>query len=147
MQRVVDLELWSLPRAPLLDGKAVALSCRSATTLKAEIILGLSFTPDETDTKNLGLVFAENPSLELTFDNFCREQALPSEPSNTTSAARFFAFWEGQPLAWLHFPAEHVGKGMALSVYHWAVNSGYVIRSAQGEPSLSEAEIKALWES
>lgn len=147
MQRVVDLELWSLPRAPLLDGKAVAQACRSATALKEDVVLGLSFTPDETDTKNLGLVFAENPSLELTFEKFCREQALPSEPSNTTSAASFIAFSEGQPLAWLHFPVEHVGKGMALSLYHWAASSGYVIRSGRGEPSLSEAEIKTLWES
>lgn len=146
MQRVVDLELWSLPKTPLLDGKAVAQACRLATNVSPEIVLGLSFVPDEKDITNLDLIFAENPLIEIAFKSFCREQGLASEPSNTNSAARFIASSEGQPLAWLHFPAEPAGKSMALSVCRWAANSGYVIRSGQSEHALSESEVEALWE-
>lgn len=146
MCRVVDLELWSPPGTSLLDGKAVAEACRSATAAPPEIILGLNFVPEEADTKSLVLSFAEDPQLALTFQNFCHEQGLSSEWTNVEAAARFMVFIEGQPLAWLHFRTDPSGKGLALSVCRWATDSGYVIRSGQGERSLSESAIHALWD-
>jgi hypothetical protein len=146
VQQVVDLELWSLPQraAVPLDGKAIAEQCRLATSLPEEVVLGLSFVSDEADVAALAAALVEGESRER-FEAFCRQQELPDDPSHPASAAHFLAFTEGQPLAWLHFPASLAGQSMALQALRWAASQGYVVRSGQGGPALSEAEVGALW--
>lgn len=147
MHRIVELELWSSPRrstAPK-DGKAVAKACCAGTLAPQDVVLGLNFVPGEIDVELLARSFETRESSLLEFEQFCRNEGLPSEAANPQSAAHFLAFCEGQPLAWLHLPEASTSRDMALRIHRWAVGNGYVVRKGQGEPELSEAEILALW--
>jgi hypothetical protein len=147
MHRIVDLEIWSYPRQATAphDGKAVAEACRIATSTPHEVVLGLNFVPGEVDISLLASKLAAGETSEPEFKQFCQLQGLPSDVGNQKSAAHFIAFVEGQRLAWLHFPESSRGKDMALLVQRWATRVGHVIRACQGEGTLSEAEVLALW--
>ncbi|WP_133001232.1 hypothetical protein [Luteimonas arsenica] len=148
MNRIVDLELWSLPRtaASPLDGKYVAEECRVASGLPDDIVLGLNYVPSDTYVRNLASAFEDSASLAVQFSSFCQDRGLPTEKECPKSAAHFLAFWEGQPLAWLHFPSAPEGREMAIRVHEWAEKCGYAIRAGQGAPELSKIEIQAFWQ-
>ncbi len=148
MTRIVDLELWAAPRvsAILEDGHEVAKACRRATNLADNVVLGLSFVPSEVDVINLAADIDERRLTIAEFESFCRSSGLALDPRNPRSAAHFLAAYaEGAPLAWLHFPEGAEGLQMALAVSNWATDRGYIIRTGQGEPRLSEAAIRAFW--
>jgi len=128
-----------------LDGKRVAQDCRSATGLAPEVVLGLNFVPDETDVQNLEFMFSGQELTREEFLEFCASRGLVPDPANLVSAARFVAFACGQPLAWLHFPAEAIGLLMARSVWAWVAGLGYVICTGQGGTPLSQTEMENMW--
>lgn len=147
MQRIVDLELWTRPRSQAvpLEGACVAEACRAGTGLSSEVVLGLSFLPDRTDVENLRHAFSAGETTPEAFMNFCSQHALDEDFNSEPSAAKFLAYLWGQPLAWLHFPANSSGRQMAEAVSLWAEQAGFVVVAGQGEPPLSQVEILARW--
>ena len=148
MLRIVELELWSAPGSLTtpVDGKQVAEQCMRATSLPADVVLGLSFIPGDTDVEILKMLIAEGVTTKDHFEVYCQGAHLSAMPLSSESAARFIASVEGSSLAWLHFPASPDGREMALQVHRWASNAGYIVRKCQGEPALSELQVAALWQ-
>jgi hypothetical protein len=147
MEHVIDLELWSRPKTATTpaDGKRIAESCRAITRLPDDVVLGLSFVPDATDVINVCRLILDGDATVEEFNSFCVESGLSPDQQNVQSAACFFAYACGQPLAWLHFPATPDGREMAKSLVAWAKQEALVVTWGQGEPPLSEEEILQLW--
>jgi hypothetical protein len=147
MNRVVELELWSKPRISVFaeDGKLVASACRDGTGLSEQFVLGLSFVPDEMDTKNLQFALAEGELTQTEFEQFCARLGLRADANDETSAAQFLTYAIGQPLAWLHLPESAEGLSMANSILAWAEPKGYIVKLGQSEPALSADELSRLW--
>ena len=147
MNRVVELELWSKPRISVfpMDGKLVASACRDGTGLSEQVVLGLSFVPDETDTKNLQLALAEGELAQTEFEQFCARLGLHADTRDEISAGRFLTYAVGQPLAWLHLPENAEGLSMAASILAWAESKGYIVTLGKSEPPLGVDELPRLW--
>ncbi len=145
---IVELELWSLPRAALtpFDGKEVASRCRTETGLASNVVLGLNFVPDGVDVQNLRTALHDGALRHEEFLAFCAKGGLEPEPENERSAAGFLAYSEGQALAWLHLPAEEAGLNMARTMVAWAASNNMQLReAARNYKPLSEREVYALW--
>ena len=145
---IVELELWLPPRceqAPL-EGKDVADRCQHETGLAPDVVLGLSFVPDEHDVGALRRAIEQGEVKLEEFRRFCLGRGLPFEAENARSAAEFVAFTQGQPLAWLHLPAESAGLDMAKVLTQWAHKSGYELRDGSSTfELLSDSQVYALW--
>jgi hypothetical protein len=145
---IVELELCLAPRsidAPL-EGKDVAARCQQETGLSRDVVLGLSFVPEQYDVEELKrAVEATEVRLE-DFQAFCKRRGLPSDPQNTRSAAEFLAFAQGQRLAWLHLPAESAGLEMARTLTRWAADNGMQIRDGSSTYELlSDEQVYQRW--
>jgi|APTNR8051073442_1049403.scaffolds.fasta_scaffold31474_3 hypothetical protein len=145
---IVELELWLPPQsdqAPL-EGKDVAARCQRETGLAPDVVLGLSFVPDEHDVGTLKRALEEGEVEADEFRSFCQNRGLPSDAEDTQSAAEFVAFTQGQPLAWLHLPAESGGLAMARKLTRWAHENNFQLRDgASTYELLSDAQIYSLW--
>jgi hypothetical protein len=146
---VVELELWSRPGASAapFDGKVVAARCRSATGLSEEIVLGLNFVPDIADVDALRAAVASGELRREDFALFCEERGLDFSLDDAQSAAAFLAYAKGQPLAWLHVPAEPAGLRMASALAGWALRNGMELKDgARTYEPLTESQFGGLWE-
>ncbi|WP_087496116.1 hypothetical protein [Curvibacter sp. AEP1-3] len=147
MKRIVDLELWSRPLEAQMpfDGKLIAEECRASTSLPDDVVLGLSFLPDSTDISNLETSISRGEVTTQAFQEFCTEHNLRHDQNDPLSACRFLADAFGQPLAWLHFPADIEGLEMAQLMFAWASNRGFLLIDAQRESPLSMDQIRRYW--
>jgi hypothetical protein len=147
MQRIVELELWSRPRTSIApqDGNAVAEACRKDTGISEDVVLGLSFAPDESDVLSLQLALAAGEVTPDEFKRYCAQQQLEPAINSTSSAASFLAYANGQPLAWCHFPAGPDGYPMARLTLQWAGSMNLLLAIGQGEQSLRETQLAELW--
>lgn len=122
---VHELEIWSppgvQPRAEM--GHEIAVRCQNELVLSSEIILGLSFVPDHTDSTNLQTAIREG---ELSHDEFlayCESQSLPPDANSIESACNFLAYFYGTPLAWVHLPIE-VAEKHIQPLFAWVKKQG-----------------------
>jgi hypothetical protein len=147
---IVELELWLPPlsdRAPL-EGKELAARCQRETGLPSDVVLGLSFVPDELYVEQLKRAIETNEVKAGDFQDFCERRGLLPTPENTRSAAEFLAFTRGQSLAWLHLPAEPSGLAMAKTIVRWAhENNLQVHDGASTYELLSEGQVYERWQS
>jgi hypothetical protein len=147
-QRIVELELWSMPGsagAPF-DGKAIAHECRQDLGLSSEVVLGLSFVPNQTDVERFRWRLTNGESSTEQFQAYCVARGIPAQLGALPSVAEYVAHVEGQPLAWLHLPAELDGFPQAKKVLRWALSKGFMVVQAQRpESPLAEESLRALW--
>jgi hypothetical protein len=147
---IVELELWLPPfsdRAPL-EGKELAARCQRETALSSDVVLGLNFVPDEQDVDQLKMAVEVGEVTLVDFKNFCERRGLRPSPEDTRSAAEFLVFMRGQPLAWLHLPAEPRGLAMARTITRWAhENDMQVHDGASTYEMLSEEQVYRRWQS
>jgi len=146
---IVELELWLPPqsdRAPL-DGKGLAARCRHETGLSSDVVLGLSFVPNEQDVAEVKRAIEAGEIQAEAFQRFLKKRGLPSHTETERSAAEFLAFVRGQPLAWLHLPAESPGLAMAQALTEWArKNNLQVHDGARTYEQLADSQVYALWQ-
>jgi hypothetical protein len=148
MERVVELELWSAPlvgEVPF-EGKIIAATCRQSTGLPEDVVLGLSFVPDQTDVENLRLSLERAEVSLVDFQQYCARNGLPPDANNISSAAQYLSYVGGQPLAWLHFPASQEGRGMAKVAIEWANENGYLVKLPLQASPIGEGEANCLWQ-
>ena len=148
LQKIVELELWSKPGAVAapLDGKAVAHECRKHTGLPSEVVLGLNFVPDQTDSERFRLRLSNGESSVEQFQAYCAARDIPAQVGALSSVAEYLAHVEGQRLAWLHLPAEPAGLQQAEKVLRWAVVRGFkVVQAQRPEWPLAEESLRGLW--
>ena len=147
---IVELELWLPAGSPLapLEGKEVAARCQRETGLAPDVVLGLNFASDEQDVHELERDLAGGAVRLEGFRGFCRLRGISTDALDARSAAEFLVFAKGQPLAWLHLPAESHGLAMAKSLTKWARENNMQLRDGGNTNDLlSEAQVYALWQS
>jgi hypothetical protein len=147
MNRIVDLELWSVPLEAQIpfDGKLIAEECRVSTGLPDDVVLGLNFIPDATDITTLDISISRGEVTTQDFQKFCAEHNLAQDRNDPLSSGRFLAYAFGQPLAWLHFPAGAEGLEMARQMFAWASSRRFIVVAAQGEAPLSMGQLEQYW--
>lgn len=146
--RVFELELWTRPglRSPL-DGKAVAQDCRDATGLSELVVVGLNLLADETDPINLLKLLDADPSHHAAFHAFCSTEGLAPDVNDQASACRYLGYVNGQPLAWLHFPAGEPGPAMARGALGWALSKDFVlVEPGTSVQLLDEEALSSVWQ-
>ena len=147
LRRVVELELWSKPGNPNgpLNGKDVARACRLATGAPEDVVLGLNFVPSPTDVENVRLMIADGEASTYAFTRFCSERGLPCDPTSQLSAANYLVHARGQPLAWLHFSADHNGLRDAQRIFRWAEAMHFLVVAEQDGLSLDLDTLAVFW--
>lgn len=146
--RIVELELWTLPRSTKtpLDGKAAAVVCQRETGLPSTTVLGLNFIPAASDLQDLREALTRRELQEDEFLSFCDARGLEASLDCGRSAAEFLAFAQGQAIAWLHLPEDDSGLAMARTLVAWASKNGMQIRDgASTYAPLTESQVYALW--
>ncbi len=146
---IVELELWSPPGSESLakEGKDVAARCQQESGLPTDVVLGLNFVPDEQDVETLRARLEAGEVHANDFLSFCAQRGLPTSPEHARSAAEYLVYIQGQPLAWLHVPAERSGFLMAQTLVKWARQNGLELRDGgYTNELLSEAQVYANWQ-
>jgi hypothetical protein len=144
--RIVELELWLPPHRPdaPLDGRDVAERCRSETGLAENVVLGLNFVPDLVDVENLRDAMKRGEFEEDELMAFFVARGLQPNQECERSAAEFLSYARGQPVAWLHLPAERSGVEMARTLASWARSNGLQLRDGESSADeLSVAQVEA----
>ncbi|WP_328190281.1 hypothetical protein [Marinobacter sp. OP 3.4] len=122
MKRVIELELWSTP-GRCLDpelGKDLDAEAVREADLPRDVVLGLSFIPDQAHVEFLRVALAEREIAERDFRVFCDFRGLDPDPGLPFSAARFLEFMYGRPLAWVHLPESEEGAVYFMRLNRWA---------------------------
>jgi hypothetical protein len=149
LRQVVELELWSAPGAAAIpfDGKLIAQECRQDTGLSSEVVLGLSFVPDQADLERFRWHLNNGKASLEQFEAYCIERSIPAQLSDIASVGEYLAHLEGQPLAWLHLPGEPGGMRQAQKLLQWAEVRGFVVVQAERpESPLAESALGVLWQ-